>query len=150
MRAFLTLMVSPTARIPSIAVERRTDPLWGGIGGDAAAVLPGRKLGILFFLLVLMWTIQVSASYLLISQAGWNRCNLLHSTSTMPSSTAQTLILCEAAPPLGRSWCGLGVQVRKRESITALCGWKGVILSLSYTSPTYRGLMRVLPGHPRS
>ena len=27
---------------------------------------------------VLMWTIHMSASYHLISQAGWNRCNLLY------------------------------------------------------------------------
>ena len=61
-----------------------TDPLWGGgrVGGDSAAALPGLKLGIPFFFLVLMWTIQwtihMSGSYHLISQAGWNRCTLLH------------------------------------------------------------------------
>ena len=50
----------------------------GGIGGDTAAVLPGLKLGTPFFFSVLMWTIHMSGSYRLISQAGWNRCNLVY------------------------------------------------------------------------
>ena len=43
-------------------------PLGGGFGGETAAVLPGLKLGIPFFFLVLMWTIHMSESYHLISK----------------------------------------------------------------------------------
>ena len=53
------------------------DLLGGGIGGDTAAVLPGLKLGTLFFFLALMWTTHMSGSYHLIIQAGWNSCNIL-------------------------------------------------------------------------
>ena len=50
------------------------------MGGDTAAVLPGLKLVDSLFFLIPMWTMYMFRSYHLISQAGWNRCNLLYST----------------------------------------------------------------------
>ena len=70
--------------MPGIVIAWELIPL-GWIGGDTAAVLPGLKLGTPFFLLVLMWTKHMSWSYHLISQADWNRCNLLYSALLHPS-----------------------------------------------------------------
>ena len=81
----------------------RTVPLGGGRGGgdwgggDTAAVVPGLKLCTPFFLLVLMWTIHMSGNYHLISQAGWNRCNLLY--STLLYSCLLLLFRCIAGAP---------------------------------------------------
>ena len=52
-----------------------TDPLWGGIGGDTAAILLGLKLYTSFPFLHRYITL-IAGSHHLISQAGWNRCNL--------------------------------------------------------------------------
>ena len=71
--------------MPGIVTAWELVPSWGGggggVGGDTAAVLPGLKLGIASFFLVQLWTIHMFGSYHLISQAGWNRCNPLYSTS---------------------------------------------------------------------
>ena len=40
-----------------------SDPLGGRIWGRHCSCLPGLKLGIPFFLLILMWTMYVSGSY---------------------------------------------------------------------------------------
>ena len=63
-----------------------------GSRGDTAAILPGLKLGIPFFFLVLMWTIHMSGSYHLVSQAGWDRCNLLYSTLLYSTLLYSTLL----------------------------------------------------------
>ena len=52
-----------------------TDPLGGGIDGDTAAILLGLKLYNSFPFLHRYITL-IAGSHHLISQAGWNRCNL--------------------------------------------------------------------------
>ena len=67
-----------------------TDPLWGGIGGDTAAILLGLKLYNSFPFLHRYVTLM-GGSHHLISQAGWNRCILfiyLSSDSTSPGCLA--------------------------------------------------------------
>ena len=57
-----------------------TDPWGAGSWDDIAAVLLGLKLSNPLFSLTPMWTMYMSRSYYLISQAGCNRCDLLCST----------------------------------------------------------------------
>ena len=54
-----------------------TDPLGGGIGGDTAAILLGLKLYNSFlFPFLHRYITLIAGSHHLISQAGWNRCDL--------------------------------------------------------------------------
>ena len=128
----------------------------GGGGGDIAAVLPGLELGNPFVFLVPMWTMYMSGSYHVISQAGWNRCINLYST---PRHAALPDCFSLSSPALYRT--------------AAIFNCKGAIslsLSLSQLSTLYSrderergestnrsshtGLMQMLPGHlladPRS
>ena len=83
------------------------DPLWRGRGGgvgrlgatvhqfclvDSAPVLPGLRLGNPLYSLTPMWTKNMPRSYHLISQAAWNRCNLLYSSLV----AARHCLICSA------------------------------------------------------
>ena len=61
--------------MPGVVNCPGTDPLGGGIGGDTAAILLGLKLYNSFPFLHQYITL-IAGSHHLISQAGWNRCNL--------------------------------------------------------------------------
>ena len=89
----------------------------GGIGGDTAAILLGLKLYNSFPFLHRYITLM-GGSHHLISQAGWNRCNLSILVSvalfyTMPNTLLWDLPGDVLAAPA-----------------SSLCGWTGVILSL--------------------
>ena len=60
---------------PGSSIARELIPLGGGIGGDTAAILLGLKLYNSFPFLHQYITLM-GGSHHLISQAGWNRCNL--------------------------------------------------------------------------
>ena len=60
---------------PGLSIARELIPLGGGIGGDTAAILLGLKLYNSFPFLHRYITL-IAGSHHLISQAGWNRCNL--------------------------------------------------------------------------
>ena len=60
---------------PGSSIARELIPLGGGIGGDTAAILLGLKLYNSFPFLHRYITL-IAGSHHLISQAGWNRCNL--------------------------------------------------------------------------
>ena len=81
----------------------------GGWGWDrgrrCCSYLPGLKLGIPFFFLAFMWTLYMSGSYHLISQAGWNSSTLLY--STLLYSTLLRWTCCEypCLVRYGAPWC---------------------------------------------
>ena len=60
---------------PGSSIARELIPLGGGIGSDTAAILLGLKLYNSFPFLHRYITL-IAGSHHLISQAGWNRCNL--------------------------------------------------------------------------
>ena len=60
---------------PGLSIARELIPLGGGIGADTAAILLGLKLYNSFPFLHRYITL-IAGCHHLISQAGWNRCNL--------------------------------------------------------------------------
>ena len=60
---------------PGLSIARELIPLGGGIGADTAAIMLGLKLYNSFPFLHRYITL-IAGCHHLISQAGWNRCNL--------------------------------------------------------------------------
>ena len=65
--------------MPGIANSPKSNE---GFVGDTAADMPGLKVDNHFSSFTLFWKVLTRESYLLISQAGWSRCNLIPKFAT--------------------------------------------------------------------
>ena len=78
---------------PGSSIARELIPWGGGIGGDTAALLLGLKLYKSFPFLHRYITL-IAGSHHLISQAGWNRCNLSIYLSILQSQITDASLAC--------------------------------------------------------
>ena len=91
----VTLNSHSQCSLPGFVNCPGTDAMGWGIGGDTAAILLGLKL-YNYFPFLHRYITLIAGSHRLISQAGWNRCNLSLKSSVDNAHTGSHQLISQA------------------------------------------------------